>query len=264
MFLGVDIGSSSSKAVLLSQNGDIVGKEVVNLGTGSGGIDTVVGSLLQKAGVGWQDILFTVATGYGRMKYEKADAQVTEISCHARGVSFLYPDARSIVDIGGQDAKVIRLDKDGRVDNFVMNEKCAAGTGRFFEVMARVFDRPLGELSDLAAKSNSPVSISSVCTVFAESEVISSLATNAAPADIAWGAHVAVAKRVAGLAGRVGLEPRCVMTGGVALNRSMVRAMSAETGLEITVPESPQTAGALGAAVYAMEKHAKNEVKEVW
>jgi predicted CoA-substrate-specific enzyme activase len=257
MFLGVDIGSSSSKAVLLSSDGDILGQEVVNLGTGSGGIGTVVGSLLGKTGAGWHDILYTVATGYGRMNYEKADAQVTEISCHARGVSFLYPDARSIVDIGGQDAKVIRLDKDGRVDNFVMNEKCAAGTGRFFEVMARVFDKPLAELSDLAAKSGSPVSISSVCTVFAESEVISRLAAGIAPPDIAWGAHKAVAKRVAGLAGRVGLEPRCVMTGGVALNKSMVRAMSEETGLEITVPESPQTAGALGAAVYAMEKHAK-------
>ena len=257
MFLGVDIGSSSSKAVLLAHNGEILGQDVVNLGTGSGGITAVVGNLLKKTGVDWQDILYTVATGYGRMNYAKADTQVTEIGCHARGVSFLYSDARSIVDIGGQDAKVIRLNKDGRVENFVMNEKCAAGTGRFFEVMARVLDKPLEELSALAAKSTEAVSISSVCTVFAESEVISHLSAGVAPSDVAWGAHKAVAKRVAGLCGRLGLEPRCVMTGGVALNQSMVRAMNDESGVEITVPESPQTIGALGAAVFAMEKYAK-------
>ena len=260
MFLGVDIGSSSSKAVLLAHNGRILGQEVINLGTGSGSIDTVTGNLLQKAGADWQDILYTVATGYGRMNYTKADVQITEIGCHARGVSFLYADARSIIDIGGQDAKVIHLTKDGRVENFVMNEKCAAGTGRFFEVMARVLDTPLEMLSELAAKSTEAVSISNVCTVFAESEVISRLAAGAAAADVAWGAHIAVAKRVAGLCGRLGLEPRCVMTGGVALNKSMVRAMSAEAGLEISVPDFPQTAGALGAAVHAMEKYAKKIV----
>jgi activator of 2-hydroxyglutaryl-CoA dehydratase len=123
--------------------------------------------------------------------------------------------------------------------------------------MARVLDKPLEGLSDLAAKSTAAVSISSVCTVFAESEVISHLSAGVAPSDVAWGAHKAVAKRVAGLCGRLGLEPRCVMTGGVALNQSMVRAMSAESGVEITVPDSPQTIGALGAAVYAMEKYAK-------
>jgi predicted CoA-substrate-specific enzyme activase len=257
MFLGVDIGSSSSKAVLLARNGGILGQEVVNLGTGSGGIDTATAALLQKAGADWKNILYTVATGYGRMNYIKADAQITEIGCHARGVSFLYADARSIIDIGGQDAKVIRLNQNGRVENFVMNEKCAAGTGRFFEVMARVLDTPLEALSELASQSTAAVSISSVCTVFAESEVISRLAAGTAAADVAWGAHIAVAKRVAGLCGRLGLEPRCVMTGGVALNKSMVRALSAETGVEITVPDSPQTIGALGAAARAMEKYAE-------
>lgn len=257
MFLGVDIGSSSSKAVLLDKDGKVCGREVINLGTGSRSIDLVLETLLKKAAVSKGSILYTIVTGYGRMGYDKADAQITEIGCHAKGAAWLYPDTQSIIDIGGQDAKAIRIGAGGRVENFVMNEKCAAGTGRFFEVMARVLNCPLDELSELAAKADSGVSISSVCTVFAESEVISQLAGGAPIENVAWGAHQAVAKRVAGLCGRLDMKPRVVMTGGVALNASMVRAMEEELGLSVTVPDSPQTIGALGAAVYAMEKYAK-------
>ncbi|MDR1796693.1 MAG: acyl-CoA dehydratase activase [Clostridiales Family XIII bacterium] len=255
MFLGIDIGSSSSKAVLLDKGGAILGREVVNLGTGSGAIDDVIDVLLEKAGVDRGDILYSVVTGYGRIGYEKADTQITEIGCHAKGVYHDFPEARSIIDIGGQDAKVIRLGDGGRVDNFVMNEKCAAGTGRFFEVMARVLNCSLDDLSGLAAEAEYAVAISSTCTVFAESEVISQLSAGASPASVAWGAHKSVAKRIAGLSGRLGLIPEIVMTGGVALNQSMVRAMEEEIETSILVPESPQTVGALGAAVYAKEKY---------
>ncbi len=255
MFLGIDIGSSSSKAALLDKEGKLLGTKVVNLGTGTNGIELALTELLKEQGCEEKDILYTVVTGYGRMTYQKADKQITEISCHARGVVSMYPEARSIIDIGGQDAKAILLNDRGRVDNFVMNEKCAAGTGRFFEVMARVLNCSLDELAELAAKAEKSVPISSVCTVFAESEVISQLAGGAKPEEVAKGAHQSVAKRVAGLCNRLGMKPEVVMTGGVALNRSMVEAMSEEIGLHITVPENPQVMGAIGAADYARENY---------
>ena len=155
----------------------------------------------------------------------------------------------------------IRLNDKGRVDNFVMNEKCAAGTGRFFEVMARVLNCSLDELATLAAKAQNTVPISSVCTVFAESEVISQLAGGAKPEDVAKGAHQSVAKRVTGLCSRLGMVPQVVMTGGVALNASMVQAMAEEIKLDILVPENPQVMGAIGAADYAREKYLSNILK---
>lgn len=258
MFLGIDIGSSSSKAALIDKEGKLLGTKVVNIGTGTNGIELALTELLKEQGCKEKDILYTVATGYGRMTYEKADKQITEISCHARGVVSMFPEARSIIDIGGQDAKAILLNDRGRVDNFVMNEKCAAGTGRFFEVMARVLNCSLDELAELAAKAEKSVPISSVCTVFAESEVISQLASGAKPEEVAKGAHQSVAKRVAGLCNRLGMKPQVVMTGGVALNHSMVDAMAEEIGLSITVPENPQVMGAIGAADYARENYLAN------
>ena len=258
MFLGIDIGSSSSKAALIDKEGKLLGTKVVNIGTGTNGIELALTELLKEQGCKEKDILYTVATGYGRMTYEKADKQITEISCHARGVVSMFPEARSIIDIGGQDAKAILLNDRGRVDNFVMNEKCAAGTGRFFEVMSRVLNCSLDELAELAAKAEKSVPISSVCTVFAESEVISQLASGAKPEEVAKGAHQSVAKRVAGLCNRLGMKPQVVMTGGVALNHSMVDAMAEEIGLSITVPENPQVMGAIGAADYARENYLAN------
>ena len=258
MFLGIDIGSSSSKAALIDKEGKLLGTKVVNIGTGTNGIELAFTELLKEQGCEEKDILYTVATGYGRMTYEKADKQITEISCHARGVVSMFPEARSIIDIGGQDAKAILLNDRGRVDNFVMNEKCAAGTGRFFEVMSRVLNCSLDELAELAAKAEKSVPISSVCTVFAESEVISQLASGAKPEEVAKGAHQSVAKRVAGLCNRLGMKPQVVMTGGVALNHSMVDAMTEEIGLSITVPENPQVMGAIGAADYARENYLAN------
>ena len=257
MFLGIDIGSSSSKAAVLDEEKKLKAVSVVNLGTGTGAYRQVVEEALREAGVGQQDILFTIATGYGRNCCEEADKRITEITCHAKGVQYLAGDVQTVIDVGGQDSKVIRLDGNGRVDNFVMNEKCAAGTGRFLEVMARVLGCKLEELSSLADQSVKELSINNVCTVFAESEVISRLAAGDSIYDVARGAHVAIAKRVAGMCNRVGYAPKVVMTGGVALNPNLVGALSAELHTPIAVAPHCQGAGAVGAAVLAWEYYRK-------
>lgn len=253
MYLGIDIGSSSSKAVVLDAAGTVKGRAVINMGTGSRGPERAIAKAINMAGLEKKDIKKSVVTGYGRMTFAAADKQITEISCHAKGVSMLFEGARTIIDIGGQDAKVIRLSERGNVDNFVMNEKCAAGTGRFLEVMARVLGCELSDLSQLAEKSTKNVTISSTCTVFAESEVISQLAAGKKAEDVALGAHKAIAERVEGLCKRIGILPDVVMTGGVALNPSVVQALEQLLGLSIIRPENPQSMGALGAAAYAME-----------
>lgn len=257
MFLGIDIGSSSSKAAVLSDDGKLLATGVINLGAGTDAVHEVIASTLQKAGAGVEDVKYSIVTGYGRFIFKNADEQITEITCHGKGVSYMMPTVRTVIDIGGQDAKVIRLSKTGAVLNFMMNEKCAAGTGRFLEVMARILGCGIGELSDCADKAKEAAVISSVCTVFAESEVISQLASGKAREDVASGAHFAVAKRVCGLANRLGIEDDVGMTGGVALNANLVRAMEQELGHKIqTVPET-QCMGAIGAALLARERWMK-------
>jgi predicted CoA-substrate-specific enzyme activase len=263
MFLGVDIGSSSSKAVVIDETGRVLGKHAVNIGTGSGGPSLSVSRALTQAGIYREDIRKCVATGYGRMMYEGADKQITEISCHAKGAWALLHAARTIIDIGGQDAKVVRLTGNGTVENFAMNEKCAAGTGRFLEVMARVLDCAIEDLSDLAALGEPGVDISSTCTVFAESEVISRLSSGARRNDVALGAHKSVARRIAGLCARTGLADAIVMTGGVALNLNVVKAIEQEIDRPIIRLNNPQIVGALGAAICAAELDAldTNEIQ---
>lgn len=257
MFLGIDIGSSSSKVVAVDAAGQVLGSAVVNIGTGTNGVELALARLAEETGLSRADVEYSVVTGYGRMTYKGADEQITEISCHAKGVATLCPQARTIIDIGGQDAKAIQLSTDGRVENFVMNEKCAAGTGRFFEVMARVLNCTIQELPGLAAQTQEAVPISSICTVFAESEVISQLAGGATLASVARGAHISVARRVSGLAKRVEIRPQVVMTGGVALNETMAQCLSQELDVPVTIPKSPQTVGAMGAAMFAKEHFTK-------
>lgn len=257
MFLGIDIGSSSTKVAVLNEREELVGVSVINLGTGTNAFEDAITDALKQANTTREAILYTVATGYGRVNYQGADKQITEITCHAKGVNYLTKDTRTIVDIGGQDAKVIKLDANGKVANFVMNEKCAAGTGRFLEVMARVLGCKLDDLSGLADKATKELSINNTCTVFAESEVISRLAAGESMADVARGAHVAIAKRVMGMCNRVGYEPKVVMTGGVALNGNMVDSLSKEMSCEIEVVPHCQAAGAIGAAVFAHEIYYK-------
>lgn len=253
MYLGVDIGSSSSKAVVLNGNREIIGASILNIGTGSKGPQQVISTALEQARLSRGQIRKTVVTGYGRMTFEGSDKQITEISCHAMGLHHVLPDVRTIIDIGGQDAKVICLDRSGNVENFIMNEKCAAGTGRFLEVMARVLDCRLDALSQLASLGQPGVSISSTCTVFAESEVISQLSMGKRSEDVALGAHKSIAQRIVGLCNRVPILPDVAMTGGVALNPNVVKCIAEELGRPVMVPDYPQGMGALGAALYAFE-----------
>ena len=256
-FLGIDIGSSSSKAVIIDENQTVLAIKVKNIGTGTNGPAVVIGEALEEVGITQDQISYTVATGYGRITYTQADKQITEITCHGKGVEHLIPGAHTIIDIGGQDAKVIKLNDKGNVENFVMNEKCAAGTGRFLEVMARILNVELDELSDLSMKSTEEIEISNTCTVFAESEVISQLAQGIAKEDVARGADNSITSRVAGLARRIGITPIVVMTGGVAQNESVVRCLEEHIGYDITVAPNPQAAGALGAALFALESFNK-------
>lgn len=255
--MGVDIGSASSKVVILQDGKEIIAGVVVPVGTGTSGPVRALQQAMTIAGVERSQISKVVVTGYGRMTFPDADEQVSEITCHAKGVHFLVPEARTIIDIGGQDAKVIKLDEQGYVSNFVMNEKCAAGTGRFLEVMARVLEVEVSRLEELGQQAETMVPISSTCTVFAESEVISQLAAGKNGPDVVAGIHQSVARRVAGLAGRVGLTPAVVMTGGVAQNGGVVKAMEKELKVPIIVAPRSQLTGALGAALIAFETFAK-------
>lgn len=255
--MGVDIGSASSKVVILKDGTEILAGVVVPVGTGTSGPARALQQALEIAGIDRSQISKVVVTGYGRMTYEGADEQVSEITCHAKGVHYLIPSARTIIDIGGQDAKVIKLDEHGYVSNFVMNEKCAAGTGRFLEVMARVLEVSVSDLEVLGDQAENIVPISSTCTVFAESEVISQLAAGQKSSDVVAGIHQSVARRVAGLAGRVGLTPAVVMTGGVAQNGGVVKALEKELKVPIIVAPNSQLTGALGAALIAFESAAK-------
>jgi predicted CoA-substrate-specific enzyme activase len=253
-YLGIDIGSLTVKAVVLDADRHLLARGV--LAASYGGREaavSLVDHVLAERQLSRDDVAYSVVTGYGRVLFDAADEKVSEISCDARGVSHLFADARTVLDIGGQDSKAIRLDAQGRVADFQMNDKCAAGTGRFLEVMADALGVPVAELGELALQSQNPLSISSTCTVFAESEVVSHIARGAAREDVAAGVHHAIAARVLGLAARVGLEPQVVLVGGVALNDGVVAALEAG-GSAVTVPEDPQVVGALGAALYAAHK----------
>ena len=251
--MGVDVGSASSKVVILEDGIRVVVEKVVQLRTGSSGPQRVLDEALEESGLRIEDMTKIVATGYGRFSFEQADRQVSEISCHAKGIYHLVPSARTIIDIGGQDAKAIKLDERGGVSQFFMNDKCAAGTGRFIEVMARVLEVSINEMQDYDAKATEPAPISSTCTVFAESEVISQLSQGTAKENIIAGVHASVAVKACGLAHRGGVTPDVVMSGGVAQNAGVVRAISRELKQDVIVAPHPQVAGALGAALFAYE-----------
>lgn len=252
--LGIDIGSSSSKTVILEDGKKILAYVVVPLGTGTVGPEKALTEIFNQSSIPQDQIAYTVATGYGRLICPNADAQISELSCHARGIHLLLPQVDTIIDIGGQDAKALTISLQGKLTAFQMNDKCAAGTGRFLDVMSRVMNIPIEELGPLSATSEHPAKISNTCTVFAESEVISKLSAQVPLADIAAGIHNSVAKRVAGMALRLG-RPGCMaMSGGVALNSGVVKAMEKEMGCPILVHPLCQLSGAIGAAVLAYEK----------
>lgn len=251
--LGIDIGSTTSKAVIIEDGKKIVAKNIIPVGTGTRGPDEVFQSVLAQSEVSQKQIDRIVATGYGRMKFKLADRELSEISCHGKGVRFLIPDVRTIIDIGGQDAKVLQLNDRGILENFIMNDKCAAGTGRFLDVMAGVLDIDINNMGTRSLQAKKPVSISSTCTVFAESEVISRLSNGENIDDIIAGIHRSVAKKVGSLAIRLGYTDHVAMSGGVARNIGVVKAMEEELKCPIAVHPDCQLAGAIGAALFAYD-----------
>lgn len=254
LYAGIDVGSLSTEAVLLPARGEPAGLAVVATGASARrAAEEALSRALASARAAPAAVARLVSTGYGRDSVPGAHARVTEITCHARGARHLFPDAATVIDVGGQDSKVIRLGPDGRTADFAMNDKCAAGTGRFLEVMARALEMDLAEMGPRSLRSRKTLTVSAMCTVFAESEVVSLIARGAAPEDIAWAIHRAVADRVAALAERVGVAAPVVMTGGVALNPGARRALEERLGVPLLVPEQPQTAGALGAALIARD-----------
>lgn len=254
---GVDVGAIAAKAVVL-EDGQICGYAISPTG-----YDVVMAARkvlqqsLKKAGLTEEHLERIVATGYGRISVPFADERVTEISCHAKGASWLVPETRMVIDIGGQDSKAIRVDEGGNVTSFAMNDKCAAGTGRFLEVMARALELPIDRFGRLSLKSRNPCGISSICTVFAESEVVSLRAEKKALEDIIAGIHRAVAKRIVSMMTPIGIGSPITMTGGVAKNVGQRKALEEELGAELIVPKEPQIVGALGAALFAQREQRK-------
>ena len=253
--LGIDSGSTSTNAVIMNQDRTIIASSVIRTGAKSGdSAERILSDVLQKAKLERKDLARIVSTGYGRVSIAFADENVTEISCHGKGAHYFNPRVRTILDIGGQDSKAISLDENGEVHDFVMNDKCAAGTGRFLEMIARTLEVDISELGAIALTSTEHIEITSMCSVFAESEVISLIANNKEKADIANGVCHAIAGKAFSLLKRVGLEPEFMMTGGVAKNPGVVRAVEEKLQAGLYICEEPEIVGATGAALYALEQ----------
>ena len=246
-FTGVDIGSTMTKVVIMNQTtlASVIGptgpehRKLAN---------RVMEEALAKAKLAFEDITYVVATGYGRINVPFADKQITEISCHARGVAHLLPEVRTVIDIGGQDSKGIKL-KEGRAVDFVMNDKCAAGTGRFLEVTAEELGVSLEDMGRLSLEAKNKVEISSICTVFAAQEVVAKLSEGVALPDIIAGLHEAIAIRIYGMVRRLKIEREVALTGGGAKNIGLVKALEAKLGFPVLVPPEPLLTGAIGAAL---------------
>ena len=262
-FAGVDIGSTMTKIVVTGTNHTVLSSIKGPTGPEHRQLaNEVMEMALERADLQLDDISYVVATGYGRLNVPFADRQITELTCHARGVSSLFPTVRTAIDIGGQDAKCMRI-TDGKLVDFVMNDKCAAGTGRFLEIIAATLGVKVEELGEVSAKSTKKLQISSFCTIFAQQEIVTRLSDGESLEDILAGLHDALASRVAGLARKLKIEPDVVLTGGVAKNAGIVKAMKANLGCELLIPEDPLLTGALGAAIlakeYSLEAMAKGE-----
>ena len=257
LFAGIDIGAATAKVVIL-RDGKILSYAIIP--TGFDVINTaneVTRLALEKVDHSIDELEFVISTGYARSAVPFANKTLTEILCHAKGVHLLLPRARTIIDIGGQDSKVIRVDESGSVINFNMNDKCAAGTGRFFEVMAVVLGLDISEMGPIALKSSNPCQISSTCTVFAETEVVSLRAQGRSREDLISGIHKAAASRVVTMGKTVGYEKEVVLTGGVAKNMGVKKFLEDEIKMETVIPEEPQIMGALGAALFAQAELGK-------
>ena len=246
-FAGIDIGSTMTKVVIMAE--DVIASVIGSTGPEHRKLaNTVMAEALSSAGLRFDELDYVVATGYGRINVPFADRQVTEISCHARGVSSLLPTTRAVIDIGGQDCKCIKLEK-GRVVDFVMNDKCAAGTGRFLEVIAEGLGVRLEDMGELSLTAKNEVSISNTCTVFAEQEVVAKLAEGVPVADLVAGVHSSIATRLYGMASRLKIKPDVAVTGGGARNIGLIKALEVKLGYSVMIPPEPLLTGAIGAAL---------------
>ena len=253
-FAGIDSGSTSTDVVILDKEKNMIAGIVLPTGAGAAvGAERALEEALKEAGLHREDIDALVTTGYGRTAIQAGDKSITEITCHAKGAHHLDPEVRTVVDIGGQDSKVIRIDENGAVENFVMNDKCAAGTGRFLEMMARTMEMDLDDMSETGLTYKEDITISSMCTVFAESEVVSLIAQNKETDDIVHGLNKAVATKTAALAKRVGGQEKYMMTGGVSKNKGLVKTLEEKLGTSLVIHKDAQLCGALGAALFALE-----------
>lgn len=264
---GVDVGSTQTKAVVMSDNGGvrILARALVDTGANvQRAAERAFDKCCQDAGLQSSAVGFVVGTGYGRYKIAFGNTQMTEITCHAKGASFLCPGTRTVIDMGGQDSKAISVGANGEVLDFVMNDKCAAGTGRFLANSAEVMGISLDEVGPLSLQAKHPVKIATVCTVFVESDILSYLAQGKTGADILGGVHIAIAKRTLSLARRLTIEPQVTMTGGVARNIGMVQALEQVLGQTIQVSPDAQFIGAVGAALFALEKLDQSFESGIW
>ena len=251
---GVDVGSTQSKAAIVDEDGSLIATALDETGANVvQAAERVYEQALRSAKLREEEVDYIIGTGYGRYKVTFGNAQVTEISCHGRGAVKMFPDTRTVIDMGGQDTKAISVSPSGEINDFCMNDKCAAGTGRFLGAAAMALDLSLAELGPTALKSDKPVRISTTCTVFAESEVLSWLGKGKKLHDILWGVHQSIATRTIGLVRRVGLEEKITFTGGVTRNVAMVKALEDRLGIRLNVSEQAHYMGALGAALFALD-----------
>ncbi|MFQ5856123.1 MAG: acyl-CoA dehydratase activase [Anaerolineae bacterium] len=252
---GVDVGSTQTKAIFIDEDQRIVSRALVDTGANVvTAAEKAFVTALEAGGIQEEDVAYIVGTGYGRYKVTFGDTQVTEISCHARGAVHMFPETRTVMDMGGQDTKAIRVRSDGEVLDFCMNDKCAAGTGRFLQMAAYALEIPLDELGPTALRAEKPVKISTTCTVFAESEVLSWLGRGKTIEDILLGVHRSIATRSISLLRRVGIEEEVTFTGGVTRNRGMVEVLNEMLGLQMNVSEESHYMGALGAGLFALDR----------
>lgn len=252
---GVDVGSTQTKAVVMDGDQRILGRALIDTGARlNEAANEAYRLALEDARASEQDAAFIVGTGYGRFRVEFGHTQVTEISCHARGAVYLFPGTSSVLDIGGQDTKAIKVSPSGQVLDFCMNDKCSAGTGRFLGAASAALEIPLGELGPLALTAKLPVTITTTCTVFAESEILGWLARGRKVEDVLMGVHAAIASRSVSLLRRVGVAPEVTFTGGVTRNVAMVRLLGELTGYPINVSEASHYCGAIGAALFALDR----------
>ncbi|MDH5588680.1 MAG: acyl-CoA dehydratase activase [Gemmatimonadota bacterium] len=252
---GVDVGSTQTKAIIVDEAGAIVGRAL--LPTGANVVQAAEHAFreaLKSGDVPEEDVTFVIGTGYGRYRVEFGDTQITEIVCHARGAAHMFPGTETVLDMGGQDTKAIRIQPGGDVIDFCMNDKCAAGTGRFLQSAAAALELGLDELGPTALRGVRPVNISTTCTVFAESEVLSWLARGKKIEDILLGVHRSIASRSIALLRRVGIEGEITFTGGVTRNEAMVAVLNDMLHAELNVSEESHYIGALGAALFALER----------